>query len=57
MQLGLEKEKTSLWECFGEDISSLILGRQISDAKMFQFDLFSHKVIVDFHVFRSDMKD
>ena len=57
MQLGLEKKKPGFWECFGEDISSLILGRQISDAQVSQLDLFLHEVIVNFHVFRSGMKD
>ena len=50
MQLGLEIEEPRFWECLGEDISSLILGRYISDAQMFQLDLFSHEVVVNFHV-------
>ena len=57
MQLGLEIEEPRFWECLGEDISSLILGRYISDAQMFHLDLFSHEVVVNFHVLRSGMED
>ena len=57
MQLRLEKKKTSLWKCFGEDICSLVLGSQISHAKMLHFDLFPHEVVVYFNVFRLGMKN
>ena len=57
MQLGLEIEKPRFRKGLGEDICRLILGRYISEAQMFQLNLFSHEVVVNFHVLRSGMED